>query len=400
MLRIARKIKNSAEQWLHATFRVCGKYISENVPSDARVFSDRDAHIYCGYYDVTPFNKDNSKLLALRVVGKNISPHDSNIKAEIGYYNLDYAQFIKIAETTAWNWQQGCRLQWLSQTTDTIIYNDFRNNSFVSIARSLKENTNERIYERPIYALRKDGLLALSLDFTRLHRYRRGYGYHNMPAPENSAPDNDGLWQMDMKSGASKLLVSLLQIAAFMPQENMFGAYHYLNHLQWAPDGETIVFFHLWYSNGKKKNSRLMILRDGILSKLQAPIRPSHTGWSQDGSLLLTGLKSGSKNTYHLFQDMLEEGLEIPITVDGHPSFINEQAFISDTYPNAMGHQSLYVSDLRGNRKDIASFYLPINYTGEMRCDLHPRLSPDQRICAVDIIKDSKRAIAIIPVKP
>ena len=400
MLTLARSVKHAVETTLDKISRFCGQCLPETTPAQTFILSEPGSHVYCGYYDISPFNADNSRLLALRVKGGNVSPHESGIKAEIGYFNLPHTKFIKVAESAAWNWQQGCRLQWLPNASNTVIYNDFQNGHFVSVVRRIDENGPLRTYSHPVYTVHTDGMNALSLDFTRLHRHRRGYGYHNLDSSQEKAPADDGLWCMDMNDGTLKLLVSLAELASFQTQDGMAGAYHYINHLQWTPDGKTIVFFHLWHRDGKKKNSRFVILKqDGTLSILDQTIRPSHTGWANDGSLLLTGLKQGSKNIYHL-HNKIEKSEELPITIDGHPSFINNNTFLSDTYPDKTGHQKLYISDLQGNRKMFASFYMPSDYTGEMRCDLHPRLSPDKTLCAVDIVKDSKRAIAIIPVKP
>lgn len=401
MLRTARLIKNALEGLYRQTLRASGAKRPDKFPPETVFISESNKHIYCGYYDVTPFNADHTQLLALKIDAPNTSPHDRGTKAEIGYINLPDRRFIGIAQSSAWNWQQGCRQQWLPFSNDTIIHNDFLDGRFVSIVRKITQNTLTRIYDYPFYAMHKSGGEALSLDFARLHRFRRGYGYHNMKPHLAPAPADEGLWRMDMDSGTRELLVSLEQLAAFEPQQEMHGAFHYINHLQWAPDGKTIVFFHLWYRDGQKKASRFMILsEDGELSTFGPTIRPSHTGWSKGGQLLLTGIRSERQELYHLYRH-LDRGkaISIDIRVDGHPDFITEDTFLSDTYPDKHGHQSLYISDLKGKRETIASFYLPPDYTGEMRCDLHPRLSPDNKFCAVDVVKNGFRAVAIIPLE-
>ena len=48
--------------------------------------------------------------------------------AEIGY--LDNGKFIKIAETTAWNFQQGAMLQYHPFLENTVYYNVYENGDF------------------------------------------------------------------------------------------------------------------------------------------------------------------------------------------------------------------------------------------------------------------------------
>ena len=43
-------------------------------------FSVDNHHIFFGYYDITPFNKDNTKLLAVK------TKNETNTLAEIGYF--------------------------------------------------------------------------------------------------------------------------------------------------------------------------------------------------------------------------------------------------------------------------------------------------------------------------
>ncbi len=83
-------------------------------------------HFFFGYYDKLQLSKNNSKLLALKVAFIDHVPHKED-KAIIGYFDLTNKEqpFIILAETSVFNWQQGCMLQWLGEDyNSTIIYND------------------------------------------------------------------------------------------------------------------------------------------------------------------------------------------------------------------------------------------------------------------------------------
>ena len=66
----------------------------------------------------------------------------------------------------------------------------------------------------PIYSISNDCLYAVSLDFRRLQRLRPGYGYEDLPdtSIDQKAPENQGLWLMDLKTGQSELIISLADI--------------------------------------------------------------------------------------------------------------------------------------------------------------------------------------------
>ncbi len=405
---LSRRIKNKAMHILSPLLRHRGRIFPDSFPQGTSFFYVPDAHIHCGYYDVSPLDRAAKRLLVLRAAQDNISPHVTGQPAEIGYYYVseNSPQFIKIADTRAWNWQQAARQQWVPYHPDYIQYNDFDGRDYCSHVRNIKDGQLVKTYKCPIYALHPDGKLALSLNFSRLHHYRPGYGYHNKidSAVAVLSPDDDGLFLCHADTGEKELLVSLRQLADFNPFGDMATAGHYINHLQWAPDGQSIIFFHQWQAQGKKKKQGRLILREasGKLRVIAPHIRPSHTAWRDDGALLVTGYSSESTAMYHLLTKDYEDITDVcpDASVDGHPSFIDAQTVLSDTYANIFGFQSLFTCDLHESigRNVLASCYLPPDYHGEMRCDLHPRLSPQKDSVVIDIVKKGRRAVAVMPV--
>jgi len=75
------------------------------------------------FYQALQFDATGRYALGMKVnfEGREVEPGD---RAEIGYVDLKKGyQWTKIGESTAWNWQQGCRLQWRPRS-DEIIWND------------------------------------------------------------------------------------------------------------------------------------------------------------------------------------------------------------------------------------------------------------------------------------
>jgi hypothetical protein len=348
---VQRRIWNKVLNILAPYLRYIGRVLPDKYPQETRVFHVSHAHIYCGYYDVSPLDDAAGRLLVLRAAQENISPHTSGKSAEIGYYETqeESSQFIKIADTRAWNWQQGARQQWLPSHDDHIIYNDFDGNDFCSYVRNVNDGRQVQTYPWPIYTINPEGKSALSLNFSRLHHYRAGYGYHNIADADASdlAPANDGLFLCNLNTGERELLVSLWQLANFESSGDMATAGHYINHLQWTPNGQSILFFHQWQAQGKKKKQgRLMLLEEGGKLRVVAPhIRPSHTAWRSDGALMVTGYSTKSAAMYHLLTNNYDDIADVcsASDVDGHPSFIDGQSVLTDTYPNIFGFQRLFL---------------------------------------------------------
>ncbi len=72
-----------------------------------------DGHYFFGYYDKSPFDFNNQKLLAMKVRFMGRMPDKEDV-LEIGCFDWqNNNNFIKLAETKTWNWQQGCMLQWV-----------------------------------------------------------------------------------------------------------------------------------------------------------------------------------------------------------------------------------------------------------------------------------------------
>src|SRR5204862_2515487 len=90
-----------------------------------------------------------------------------------------------------------------------VIWNDRDGDRFVAKILEVKSR-KLRTLPNPIYNVSPDGQTAIAPDFRRLNDCRPGYGYAGLLDPNQaiSAPDNAGIWRMDMPSGRQELLFS------------------------------------------------------------------------------------------------------------------------------------------------------------------------------------------------
>ena len=86
--------------------------------------------------------------------------------------------------------------------------------------------------------------------------------------------------------------------------------------------------------------------------------------------------------------------LSSKLSKDGHPMFSpkNKDLFVSDTYPNLLGFQKLFIFSLRSKKIIWKKYiYSPYKFTGIIRCDLHPRWSNDGKKIMIDFIENGNR---------
>lgn len=361
------------------------------------VFPDDGYEYLCGYYDKCPWSDNGRYLLALKVKNAYREP-DSCETAEIVKIELSTRKVEKLATTHSWNVQQGCMAQWLSD--EEILFNDFRDGKYCAVVYNIKTK-EQRIIDMPVYAMAPDRLTALSLDFSRLHRLRPGYGYGNIPeiTKDEKCPNATCIWKIDIVTGTITPLLKYSDFALFEPKENMVGAEHKVNHLMISPNGRRFMTLHRWFQNGKKYTRLVTCNMDGTeMFNLSDDDFVSHCCWKNDEEILsYLNKKDGGKGYYLLKDRTYQYERKWPeLIMDGHPTYSYDGRFaVTDTYPNRTRIQSVYI--LQDNMVHrIARVFSPFKYGGDVRCDLHPRWSKDGKQICFDSSFNGKRNVCIV----
>lgn len=359
---------------------------------------------FFGYYDKSPWNADERYMLSLRVKNTKSStaPKES---ADIILIDTENSNSYRtLASTLAWNVQQGCMLQWLGPDfNEKIIYNDFRDGNYCSVVLNTITN-EERIIKMPIYTVSQDGTSALSLDFSRLHRLRKGYGYSNITdsTKRKKIPNKPCIWRINLNNGEVIPILNYIDFAQFEPRIEMKNATHKVNHLMLSPSGRRFMVLHRWMK-GNDKYTRLVTadINGGNMYNLSDDNMISHCCWKNDNEILAFGRKRKEGNGYFLMQDKTKKYQHVwpEITSDGHPSYSpNTNMVVTDTYPNRKRIAKLFI--LKENRiKLLSKFFAPFRYDNEVRCDLHPKWDRSGNKVCVDAVFEGKRAMYVVNVK-
>lgn len=369
---------------------------------------DTQHQFFFGYYDLSPFNYNDSSILALRGSSENYPPL-YNFPVHVGYFNAkNPKEFYHVGDTVTWCWQQGCRLQWYplreEGRNNTIIYNTLINNRYGCLVQNIQTKNILCQHNRPIYSISPDGRFGLSLNFSRLARLRPGYGYVTFPDETEGElePKEDGIWYMDLNTGEIKLLFSIADIAQLGPLNTMHGAVHYFNHICINSDGTRFLFFHVWLKSGKRYTRLITCNPDGSEPYLLINEgHVSHYTWKSADELLCFSTHADTGVKYHLYKDKTSHREVIAdgfLEGDGHPSYSPNGRFIlTDTYPDKYNDRHILLFDMADNKiLNLGRFFSPYRYVGELRCDLHPRWSPSGRYIVFDSAHEKKRNIYAI----
>lgn len=395
-----------AIRFARSTLSVLGQ-ATESVPNSARILRSAQHQTFFGYYDISPFSNNGHLLLAQRAPKGNISPHIHHPELTLGYYDLrdDKPTFKPFGKTNAWNWQQGCRLQWFpaSGERNSVIYNTHNGTDYVSVIQDVFGGEIQQTLSLPVYSVSPDGAYALTLDFERLHNCRPGYGYNNFGDKAHS----DEIKRIDIASGNIRSLMTMENLRMFQPLSSMEGANHYFNHLCVSPSGKRFMVTHLWVSHTGKRYSRLIVADSVDGNNAICPNNSGHTShycWIDDDDIVVFGRHADGALHYYAYD--LHEGTSRIIgrdalSKDGHPSWLAPDGMLTDTYPNLLRQQALllYGATSKPACRKIARFHVPESFTGEVRCDLHPRLNKKKDRACIDIVRDGRRAMCIVDIQ-
>ncbi len=389
-------------------------YLSSKIKCEGNIkrVSPNDKYDYFfGYYDKSPWDASMRYMICMRAKNTWSDPEPNDIADILLIDTKNNYKIKKIASTLTWNVQQGCNAQWLGPDFKSqIIYNDLRNGRFCSVIINIKSN-EEKILPMPVYAVSNDGKTALSLDFSRLHNLRLGYGYSALPEKTKGIPlpNSTAIWKLDLTIGKVKELLTYTDFASFQLRPEMLkkNSIHKVNHLMISPNGKRFMVLYRWF-NGKRKYTRLITCNiDGSdMYVLSDDDMVSHCFWKNDEEIIAFIRKNGIGDGYFLLKDKSKEYIHLwsNIKDDGHPSYCptDNSLVITDSYPNRARVaviKLLYDNDLEGRyMKVIARVFAPFKYDNETRCDLHPRWSRDGKFICFDGAFEGFRRLYIVPI--
>jgi hypothetical protein len=377
---------------------------AESLPPTRAITKGPNFHWF-GYYDKLQFDPTSRFVLGMQVGFEHRSPKPEDL-IQIGMIDLqEKDQWIPLGRSSAWNWQQGCMLQWRPGSATQIVYNDREEGRYISKIVDVKSK-KEQIIPHPIYALSPDGKTGIAPDFRRLGDTRPGYGYNGIPDPfaEQNTPQESGIFKIDLETGKSTLLIPVADILSVgTPKANMKDTKHWFNHLLFNTNGTRFVFLHRWRV-GKSWNTRMITsdLEGKNLRVVDDNGMTSHFIWRDADHLLAWSNRPEHGRRFYLFEDGGKGKIEVvgkdAMLEDGHCTYLpGNEWILCDTYPDQARLQHPYLFQIKTGKKfPLGNFLSPKEYTGEWRCDAHPRFSPNGKFATIDSPHHGGRQIYLI----
>ncbi len=198
----------------------------------------------------------------------------------------------------------------------------------------------------------------------------------------------------DRPAGADRLAGRHRQ-ASPIPRAICSKAKHWFNHLLVNPDGTRFEFLHRWRTPSQSSGFTTRMFTaapDGSDIRAHRPLRPDlalHLARSAAHPGLVVAAVArrrllplrGQGGRQGRGRGPGRDDRERPL----HATCPATSGFSTTPIPDRQRNQNVYLYHVAtGRRVPLGSFLLPKEYTGEWRCDTHPRFSPDGRSVVID----------------
>lgn len=347
--------------------------------------------MFFGYFDTNPWNDSMDAAV--------FHEQEGNSEVKIAVYRGGHRRVL--TTPSAWNYQQGSRTQWHPNNRETILLNDVGQDGLISKEVDLSGNVVST-FQCPIQAVDPQGRDFLSLNYSRLDRNRPDYGYNVSSISPLPPPDSDGLWLVNMDSNEDELIISLESLIDDT-DSNAADDEHYVNHALFDPTGRQFLFIHRWDGPAGRISRLYVADREGNCDIIMDDEVVSHFCWLSESEVFVWGRSENFGEGYHIIDVNSGEKSYVDILDDygdGHPSLSPDGRFIvTDTYPDRKRVRKLVLFDrTQESVTEIGRFFEPLQYSGETRCDLHPRWSPDGKAISIDSAFSGTRRSYILDV--
>ena len=380
-------------------------FASAYVNKPTIVTPDDGAHYFFGYYDMR--GTQGKRHLAHRVSFMDRLPRKEDV-CQIGY--LENGKFTAVAETTAWNFQQGAMLQYHPFLKDTIYYNVFKDDRECTVTHNYV--TGEKKYtDRATACVSPDGKWGMAVNFARIFAFRPGYGYAGSVDPNEgvNAPADDGIFLTDMNTGKSRLLVNypaVAKLGGYAPEDKLL-----VNHITFNPASNRYVALVRDFPVPPRKEwewTTVLMAGDlkGNIWKLPANGYASHYVWRDEKHLIIHSAseEAGKKRLYQINTDdgsFVELDLpycrerkqgDIHCNVSPDGKYVIGDGYPLDGYRTVVGYnlETGTYRELFGSRTVRPS-------VTDIRCDLHCLFAFEGKYISYDTVENGTRQIAIIP---
>ncbi|MCW8130017.1 MAG: hypothetical protein KIS92_06655 [Planctomycetota bacterium] len=360
-------------------------------------------HHFFGYYGISAWDRAQGKHLALETGFHERRP-EAGDSARVGLIDLASGRFEALAETAAFNLQQGAMLHWIAAgPEEEFVYNAWLSDGTLGARAVTPANGRSRELRGAVAAVDGSGRVALGLDRARSFHIRAVTGYACGPEHlRGPCPDDDGLFRIDLKDGAGELVLPLRVLRDGAPHPSDAKAF-WIDHVHFNPAGTRVLLLFRAQTAQGFQTSLWTVDPDGARPRLEIPFGPkiSHFDWFDDETILVSSSVLGAMQFVRFRQGRGDFAAVDPerLPADGHASFSPDRRWLlCDTYPKGQppACELLLYECATRRRIELGTYASPEPFRGDIRCDLHPRWRPDGRAIGFDSIHEGTRQVYAI----
>jgi hypothetical protein len=364
-------------------------------------------HHFFGYYGIPPWNRSQRRMVCLESEFQDHLP-EGDQAAGVMLLDVRTGKLSRIAETRAWNLQQGAMLHWNPlQPEREILYNDREGDRLVTVVLDV-ESGKKRTLPMALAGVSHGGRHALCLNYARLARLRPVVGIRGVADPSSPGdhPEDDGAFLMDLETGKTKLVLSVAETwrrlrerHPMLDQRPMF-----FNHTVFSKDDRRCFVLSRCFGDDKRLESAMFTANlDGSDIREAVPFGRgiSHFDWKNGREIIATFRDEDRKVRHFTFEDGKQNFRVVGkdfFQGDGHCSYSPDTRWIASD-ANHAGDQSkeLLLFDVERNQGESLGRIAVGKYlSGDTRCDLHPRFARDGKsICFDGIAENGTRQLHI-----
>ncbi len=370
---------------------------------------------YIGQCQTIPWNASGRYILGMEIATIDRMPKPEEAAAIVLVDTEQNNKILRVDKTHGWNPQQGTMFYWNPEAPDTQFFfndRDVETGKVFTVLYDVKKQKRIREYrydDRPIGngGVSQEAGAFLGLNYGRLARLRLVTGYPGALdwSRDDNAPDNDGIFIVDVKTGKKRLLVSYRQLADRLKQRN-FDAEDtglFINHTLWNRRGDRVYFFVRagWSGQrGKRLNTPCSIHADGTGLMLHETHIGGHPEWAEDN--LLIGRQGKNQILYDVDRQKVVGRLGTP-EIFPNPEGDISLSLDGEWFVNGFkkGNKNYYAVYRRSDGAHIRSVGLDKgSYDGDIRIDPAPRWNrTSDAILVPGIAGDGTRQMFVIRVE-
>ena len=255
---------------------------------------------YIGQCQTIPWNLGGRYILGMEIERIDRMPQPEEAAIIVLVDTKQNNKIIRLDKTHAWNPQQGTMFYWNPQAPQKQFFfndRDVKTGHVLAVLYDIETRKRVREYrydDTPIGngGVAPNGRAFLGLNYGRLARLRVVTGYPDALdwSRDDNAPDNDGIFVVDIRTGNKRLLVSYRELAERLKQRkpHLQDTALFINHTLWNRRSDRVYFFvrGAWDRRGTRINTPCSIHVDGTGLTLHDVHIGGHPEWAE-GNLLI-----------------------------------------------------------------------------------------------------------------